>query len=139
MSKKTTTEELANSVIDNAETEMHGIDPSPFSPSAFRTLKDKIAQYVSELVSESTKISKRHQADTVSSTHVEKASEYLILSSSRRIYRHLGTLGGIFLGAAVSHLLAMNLAEKYTDFGTITTVGLGIAGAFMVALHIAKE
>lgn len=96
-------------------------------------------QHITELVNESVKVSKRHRADTVSAAHVERASEYLVTSTSRRIYRHLGTLGGILLGAALSNILAMTLAGQYTGGGTIVSASLGIVGAFMIALHIAKE
>jgi len=139
MSKELNTEQQARAVIKQAENQLQATDPSPFSPSAFRMLKDKISQHVIELVNESVKVSKRHRADTVSAAHVERASEYLVTSTSRRAYRHLGTVGGIFLGAALSNILAMTLSGQYTGAGTIMSAALGIAGAFMIALHIAKD
>jgi hypothetical protein len=114
-------------------------ETSPFSSAAFAILKTNISEYVTELVSESIKVSKRHRADTVSAAHVERAAEYLVSSTSRRIYRHLGTVGGIFLGAALSNMLAMTLVGQYTGVGTILSGSLGIVGAFMIALHIAKD
>nr|VFJ91185.1 MAG: hypothetical protein BECKLFY1418B_GA0070995_102418 [Candidatus Kentron sp. LFY] len=85
------------------------------------------------------KVSRRHQADTVSAAHVERASEYLVTNTSRRIYRHLGTVGGVLLGAAISNILAMSLGCQYTGMGTVSSAVLGIIGAFMIALHIAKD
>lgn len=114
-------------------------DVSPFSTSAFETLKAKISEYVAELLNESTKVSKRYRADTVSAAHVERAAEYLVSSTSRRIYRHLGTVGGILLGATLSNILAMIVANQYTGVGTVLSVALGIIGAFAIALHIAKD
>jgi formate-dependent nitrite reductase membrane component NrfD len=70
---------------------------------------------------------------------VEQASEYLVSSSSKKFFRHLGTLGGILLGAAISNLLAMTIANQYTAAGTILSASFGIVGAFMIALHIAKD
>lgn len=131
--------ERAESAINQAEAQLRAFDSSPFSPTAFDLLKAKIAQHVRELVNESVKVSKRHRADTVSAAHVERASEYLVSSTSRRIYRHLGTVGGILLGAALSNILAMTLAAQYTGGGTILSATLGIVGAFVIALHIAKE
>ncbi len=139
MSRPSTPEEEVRATVQQAEEQVQGVEPSPFSPPAFATLKAKVGQYVIELVSESVKVSKRHRADTVSSAHVERASEYLISSTSGRIYRHLGTVGGIFLGAALSNILAMTLAGQYTGGGTILSAALGIIGAFMIALHIAKD
>jgi hypothetical protein len=131
--------EQARAAVAQAEARLTGRDSSPFSPPAFAALKGKISEYVVELVNESIKVSKRHVADTVSAAHVERAAEYLVSSTSRRFYRHLGTVGGILLGAALSNILAMTLTAQYTGGGTIVSAALGIAGAFMIALHIAKE
>ena len=139
MSKPSIPKEEARVAVQQAEEQVQGIDPSPFSTPAFKALKERIGQYVIELVNESVKVSKRHRADTVSSAHVERASEYLVSSTSGRIYRHLGTVGGILMGAALSNILAMTLAGQYTGGGTILSSALGIVGAFMIALHIAKE
>ena len=129
----------AQTAAVEAGAHLEAVDSSPFSPPAFNLLKAKIAQHVTELVNESVKVSKRHRADTVSAAHVERASEYLVASTSRRVYRHLGTVGGILLGAALSNILAMTLAGQYTGGGTILSASLGVVGAFMIALHIAKD
>ena len=129
----------AEAVVTDAGANLDAIDPSPFSPPAFSVLKEKIARHITELVNESVKVSKRHRADTVSAAHVERASEYLVASTSRKVYRHLGTVGGILLGAALSNLLSMTIAGQYTGAGTILSASLGVIGAFMIALHIAKD
>ena len=139
MSSESKPQDLAQEVVAPAEAQLQGVDASPFSPPAFGTLKANISEYVTELVNESIKVSKRHSADTVSSAHVERAAEYLLSSTSRRFYRHVGTVGGILLGAALSNILAMTLAGQYTGAGTILSAALGIAGAFMIALNITKD
>ncbi len=116
--------ELAHDVVAQAEAQLREVSPSPFSPPAFGLLKANISEYVSELIGESIKVSKRHRADTVSAAHVERAAEYLVSSTSRRIYRHLGTVGGILLGAALSNMLAMTLTGQYTGVGTILSASL---------------
>jgi hypothetical protein len=139
MSNPSSPNDTARSVVHQAESQLQTIEPSPFSPHAFATLKNKVGEYVTELVNESVKVSQRHQADTVSAAHVERASEYLVTSTSRRFYRHIGTIGGVLLGAALSNILAMSLARQYTGGGTILSAALGIIGSFMIALHIAKD
>jgi len=126
-------------VIEEADSLLKHAEPSPFSPSAFSELKERISEYIVQLVSEAIKISKRHKADTVSAAHVERASEYLVTSTSRRFFRHLGTVGGILLGASLSNILAMTVAGRYSTLGTLVSAGLGIIGAFLIALHIAKD
>jgi hypothetical protein len=125
--------------IEQAEKELATDDAFPFSPLAYLCLKSKIAEYISDLISESVKVSKRHRADTVSVAHIEQASAYLVSSVSKRIFKHIGTIGGIFLGAAISNILAMTIAGQYTAVSTLVSATLGIIGAFMIALHIAKD
>lgn len=131
-------QELAE-VRQTAESALESIDPSPFSPSAFAALKEKIAEYIVNLVTESIKISHRHQADTVSANHVQRATEYLVSVTSRRFLRHLGTVGGILLGASLSNILSMAGTGEYTLIGVVLSAGFGIIGAFLIALHIGKE
>ena len=139
MSRPSIPQDNVHKAVQQAEKQLQDIDSTPFSPSAFTTLKAKIGQYVIDLVNESVKVSKRYRSDTVSSAHVERACEYLISSTSGRFFRHLGTVGGILLGAALSNILAMTLKGQYTGGGTIVSAAFGIIGAFMIALHIAKD
>jgi hypothetical protein len=125
--------------LKRAESELAQADSSPFSPSAFSVLKEKVAEYIRELVNESVRVSRRHQADTVSAAHVERGAEYLVSITSRRFFRHLGTVGGILLGASLSNILAMTTAGQYSPTGILVSAGLAVAGAFMIALHIGKD
>jgi len=129
----------ADAVLEEAERKLAGVDRGPFSPQAFRVLKLKISDYVRSLIVESAKISRRRRADVISATHIEQASDYLVTSSSRRWFRHVGTLGGIFLGASLSNFLSMVSANQYSATAVIVSAILAVGGAFAVALHIGKE
>lgn len=126
-------------ILIKADDDLKIEDISPFSPSAFEDLKEKINEYIIDLVNESVKIAVRYKADIVSKAHVEQASEYLVSSIRRKIFRHLGTVGGIFLGAAVSNFMGLTSATQLSISSILVSGGLGIVGAFMVALHIAKD
>ena len=139
MSKLEAQPGLLHQIISDAEQELNRLNPTPFSPTGFLHLKEKIGEHIAQLITESVKISRRHQSDTVSASHVQRASEYLISSTSRRIFRHLGTAGGILLGASISNFLSMTTVNQYTSRGIITSAVLGIIGAFLVALHMAKD
>ena len=102
----------ADEVLSSALRRLDGADPGPFSPQAFRILKLKISAYVRSLIVESAKISRRSRADVISAAHVEQASDYLVTTSSRRWIRHVGTVGGIFLGASLSNFLAMTTGNQ---------------------------
>lgn len=128
-----------DTALQAAANELRTLEPSPFSPAAFEMLKGKIGEYIGALVVESVKMAKRHDADVVSPTYVEDANRLLISRAGRRWFRHLGTVGGILLGAALSNLLAMTTAEKYSAVAVLITAGVAVTGAFMVALHIGKD
>ena len=139
MSDQTNIDQELRKIKQSAESYLNGIDPLPFSPSAFETLKSKVSEYVTNLVTESIKVSRRHQADTVSANHVHRATEYLVSITSRRFFRHIGTVGGVLLGASLSNILSMAGTDTYTTLGVILSAGLGIIGAFLIALHIGKD
>ena len=122
-----------------AEEYLEGVDPSPFSRPAFSVLKGRISQYVKDLVGESLKIRDLDRADSVSVKHVELASVHMTLQAGRKIYKHCGTVGGIFLGASLSNLLSMMSSSQYSSGSILITVFLGIAGASLITLNIAKD
>lgn len=129
----------AQEARQRVEADLRELDPAPFSVAAFSLLTNKLTEYLRELVAESIKVANRHQADTVSAAHVERAVEYLVSSTSRRFFRHLGTLGGILLGAALSNILAMVTSGQYSAVGVLVSAGLAVVGSFVIALHIAKD
>jgi histone H3/H4 len=130
--------ELAR-IIAQADDQLRGVDPSPFSSQAYRALQEQISRYIAELIGESTREAKRRQLDTVSETHVERAAEILLSNAARNVYRHVGTLGGVFLGASISNLLAMATSSTVTFTSITLTTALGVIGAFAIALHIARD
>jgi len=131
-------DETAEAII--AEARQKVVEPPiPFSPNAFSLLREKVEEYIRQLVSESIRVSSRHKADLVSAAYVETASEYLVSSSARRFYRHIGTIGGILLGASVENIIGISLEGKVTILGAILAASLGILGAFLVALHMARD
>lgn len=128
-----------NAFLEEAERRLAGMDPRPFSPQAFQALTVRISAYVRSLTVEAAKIAGRHRADVISAAHVQEANDYLVTNSSRRWFKHLGTVGGILLGAALSNFLSMTTSDHYGAVGVATSALLAITGAFGVALHIGKD
>ena len=126
-------------ILDGANPSPEDIGSGPFSEGAFRLLKDKVNEYITQLVYESTKDARRHRSDLVSASNIERASQYLIASSSRKVYKHYGTLGGIFSGGAVSSLLSMANDGNFSTLGTMLAALALALGTFLVTLHIAKD
>jgi histone H3/H4 len=126
-------------IIEAAERELQGVDHTPFSPKAFGRLKQKISEYTVQLISESVKVAHRHHSESVSTSDVERASQYLVSSTTNKLYKHLGTVGGILLGTAASNMLSMITTNQYTINGIIVTFVLTLLGGGMVAIHIVKE
>jgi histone H3/H4 len=126
-------------IIERADIELQAIDPTPFSPNAFECLKEKISEYSAQLVTESVKVARRRESETVSTKNVEQASQYLVSSSGSKFYRNIGTLGGILLGAGLSTFLSMVTAGVFTTTAVLIALTLTVVGMFMVALQIAKD
>lgn len=126
-------------IIDSAEQGIGEVEVSPFSSGAFDILKKRVGEYTVQLVSESIKVSQRHRSDTVSINDVDRASQYLFSSSSNKLFRNIGTIGGIFLGAGLSTMLSMVVENKYSTTPVILAVILILLGTFMVALQIARD
>jgi hypothetical protein len=128
------------SVAEEAARNLASVDPSPFTPDAFRALIEIVNGLIGDLIDESLKTSRRHKSEIVSRSYVYHASEYLISSQPRRLFRHMGTIGGILLGGSLSNILAM--AQTGHDFpllGTLISIGIGLVGTFLVAVHVVKD
>lgn len=127
-------------VLKDVEFTTQNISNDPFTLKAFDKYKEKIGIYISGLYIESVKTAKRHQADNISESHVETASSYLIKNSGSKISKFIGILGGTFLGATVSNLVAMTaLGQTFNSIGVIITIILGIIGSFMIGINLMKE
>jgi hypothetical protein len=125
--------------IAEAESSLQNVDPTPFSEGAFRLLIESISEYTSTLTSESSRIARRQRADAISRAHVEQAQQHLVTSRSRPVMQHLGTIGGIFFGAAVGNILSLVSADTIKAPSVLITAGLLVFGAFLVALHIGRD
>ena len=126
-------------IIETIQQELRNAYDTPFTPRALDNLKDKLSEYSALLVTEAVKVAKRHQSEAVSSTHVEHASEYLISSTSRRFYRHMGALGGVFLGMAGSNSLSMFSTNQFTPNGVALTVIATLLGGVLTTVHMVKD
>ena len=128
--------------IQAAYVELQSVESHPFSTPASSMLKDKISEYIVQLIMESIQVSKRHRADTVSAAHVEQASDDLARGLSRRFFRYVGAGGGILLGTSLAPFLwisAPNAPAQYSIPGLVVSGVLALLGAFMIAFHIARE
>jgi hypothetical protein len=127
--------------LQQAARDLQGTDPSPFTPNAYQRLTEIVNDFIKDLVGESLRIAKRHKSEVVSINYVQHAGEYLIASRARRLYRHMGTLGGVLLGGSLSNILAMVQAggNSLPLLGTLVSIGICLIGTFLVAIHFAKD
>ena len=126
-------------VIELIHAELKKAESTPFSEHAFEEFRKQVGAYAVELINESVKRAKRHQAEGVSSSDVRHASQYLVSSTSHRIYRHAGMLGGLFSGAALSQVTSMITTSQYGLNGTILTFILTLIGGSLITVHMAKD
>ena len=117
--------------LAQATAALASVDPFPFTTNAFARLQTVIRGFITDLIDESWRIAKRHKSEVVSEGYVDAASTYLIASRTRRLFRHMGTLGGILLGGSLSNILSMLQAAKpFPVAATLASLGIGILGTF---------
>jgi histone H3/H4 len=126
-------------VIDRASRRRQNAAKIPYSDHAFEELKEQISAYAEELIDESVKKAKQHRAESVSSADVQQANQYLVASPSHRIYRHVGTFGGLLFGTALSSMVSMITADQYRLMGVVVTFIITFIGGFSIAIHIVKN
>ena len=126
-------------VIDRVSKELQDAAKIPFSDQAFQKLNEQISAYAVELIRESIKKAKRHRAESVSSADVQHADQYLVASPSHRIYRHVGTFGGLLFGTALSSIVSMITTNQYGLSLIVVTFTLTFIGGFSIAIHMVKD
>ena len=129
----------AAQIAQAAQKSLSGAGTQPFSDAAFQMLERRIEQYIDDLIVESVRVMNRHQADTVSPSYVEQASETLVAGRRRKVYTLIGTIGGILFGAAVSAALEMLRQQSVSSTQAVTAGLLGVVGSVLIALQFARE
>jgi hypothetical protein len=131
--------EIENTTVITGWATLPVMSPLPMSAKAQVEVESEIRTYKNELVEAAEKIAKRHKADTVSAADVRHAAGNLVVGPTRRLYKHLGTAGGIMVGAAGSNLLGMTLLEVFPMSGVIMTCVCFIAGGLMIGVNAVTE
>ena len=128
-------------VLDRANKDLANVNPSPFTSGAFRALTEIIDEFIGDLVDESYRIARRRKSeDVVSINDVQQAGEHLISTRPRRLFRHMGTVGGSLFGVSLSNILAMaQTGDSFPILGTLVSIGIGLVGTFLMAIHMAKD
>jgi len=126
-------------VIERINAEFRKVESTPFSEHAFEEFQEQVGTYGVELISESVKRAKRHQAEGVSSSDVRHAGQYLVSSPSHKIYRHAGALGGVLFGAALSNVFSMITTKQYGLDGIIINFALTLIASSLITVHMIKD
>ena len=134
MTEPRSNEIIADSSINSAIAAESSI---AFSSAATSVVKEKASQYMTGIVAESAAVARRDNSDIVSAKHVEIASDNITSHSRGRLYKHIGTWGGIFLGASLSTLTSMILQGFVSVPGVVSIAVFGIAGAYLLGRSIA--
>lgn len=126
--------EQVNSIITN-----DALNTPPFSEAAQIELQTKVGDYIKDLISESIRVSKQYNADSISQEDIKRAAAVIVNRPGDKLHKHLGTIGGLLLGTGLSTFATMISENSFTLLGVIFTVITSIPGAFLIAFHMAKE
>lgn len=126
-------------IIERSHAELKKAESTPFSEHALEEFRKQTSAYAVELINESVKRAKRYEAEGVSSSDVRQASQYLVSSTSHKIYRHAGMLGGVFFGTALSQVMSMITTRQYGLDSIVLTFALTVIGSSLITVHMAKD
>lgn len=134
-------EEAEKSLSNPKSTLLGGreLDIAPFTDDAFKMLLKVIDELIGDIVDEAGRSARRSRSEVISKGHLEGAVAYLVLSRSRRLARHIGTIGGILLGGSLSNILSMAQANAFPPLGTFSSLLVGLVGMSLVAFHVARD
>jgi len=116
---------------------LRNIQPSQFSDRAFIRVQTIITDFVNDLITESIVVSEKHSVDIVSEIHVDIARGYLISQRKKKFYDLLESLGGVFLGVALSglYMVISPSPTKPVEVNiVIFTFVCGIIGILLIAI-----
>lgn len=94
---------------------------------------------MADVVAESPRIARRHQADVISPAYVRQAGEHLGTRSRRRVAALAGSLGWAAMGSALPSLLDLTAGKPMAPPQAVVSAGLGMLGAFLVAVQFLRE
>ena len=126
-------------IIAAAEAELGQSTPKIFSEEGFDRLKQRIGEFIGELILESARVARRHQSDSVSSAYVDRAGEHLASGKASRWQKIVEGLGAIILGIGLATAGSMVQLGVYTTRGVIVSVVCIVVGMPAFMFHIMKE
>lgn len=114
-------------------------EPSAFSITDRLALRNKINEYTHEFVDLSLKISKHNFAGSASEAYIKQAGYQIANDTDSRLFKYLGTIGGILFGVFLAGFSTMAIYDRFTMITTIVSALFGISGAFLIALPIVYD
>ena len=119
---------LAEANLSTANAPATGL---PMSEAAKPMFDKKLVEFERGLQQVSQNAAKRRGSDTVGELDVSMASSLLMQDPGRTGARHLATLGGAFVGAAVSATLSMFLRGEFPPAGVLV-VAVAMIGTYLL-------
>jgi hypothetical protein len=130
--------ELAR-ILEATQIAVEQIDRTPFSVGGFNRLKQKIDEYIVQLVTESVRVSKAREADSISSSYVDHASRYLISGRGSKLSKLVGIFGGVLFGVGTTTVVRMILDNSYSTRGIIIAFACTVVGALTISLQATRD
>lgn len=113
---------------------------SLFTQKGVDALDKQIKEHADDLVEESIRIMKRHHAESITEVYVRHASSRISSGPRKKQYSMAGSLGGVFLGAAVSSFIDMANAANRIEFQFVLIAStMAVVGTIMMAVNFFKE
>jgi hypothetical protein len=115
------------------------VEPELFSHAGFQRLQQRTDEFASELASESIRVSKRHQSDSVSPAYVDRAAEHLAVAKPTMWRRFAGGIGCLVFGVGLATAGSMIHQNSYSTRGVLLTLVCIILGLPAFVYQMMKE
>jgi hypothetical protein len=129
-----------NQAIQQLEQRQQPGDLAPLTPAAYRRTRWLIAEYITDLVTESERVARRRGVnEIVSETDVEQARGHLTTRRASRWNQLIGGVGAALLGAAISTALPLSGSQPTSPETFLLTLAAAVVGTAMTVLGYLRE
>lgn len=137
------TTKTSTSSLGSLDEKQEGAIFEESAPKALAALEDVLSAYRREVIEEATKIASRRGADMMCAAFIIEAGKHLSWARRHQPKRDVAiTVGGVFLGTALSNTLGSVIPDEARLLGSATTLALlalGVVGSFLIAWNLRRH
>ena len=108
-------------------------------PEATSLVKEKLKEYIRDLVDETVRIAKANGVNLASPVHVDQAARHLVTRPASRVNAILSSIGGLMTGAGIQYIPKMLETPRPSDQLIVFTLTMLMFGPAMMVVGASKR